>query len=110
METKSTPEVPSETKAVPGLTTPTPQAEAALSPPPPATTGLPVMPQRCASSARSVPVAAEPSKSFGICAADEAGRGEQLVATSRACAVSSHEVPAESDISDAWSPVSFRRT
>jgi hypothetical protein len=32
LETKSTPDVPSDTNAVPGFTTPTPQAEAALSP------------------------------------------------------------------------------
>ena len=39
LETKSTPDVPSETKAEPGATVPTPQADAALSPAPPATTG-----------------------------------------------------------------------
>ena len=66
-------------KPVPGATAPTPQPDAALSPPPPATTTLPVMPQRDASSALSVPVGALPSNSSGICDAVEAGEREHLV-------------------------------
>src|SRR5688572_12212963 len=46
LDTKSTPDVPSETKAEPGATVPTPQADAALSPAPPAMTGHSSMPQR----------------------------------------------------------------
>ena len=39
LDTKRTPDVPSDKKEALGRTAPMPQAEAALSPPPPATTG-----------------------------------------------------------------------
>ena len=65
-ETKSTPEVPIETKALPGRTTPTPQAAAALSPAPPATTTGPATPQRSARAGRRSPEAALPSTRRGM--------------------------------------------
>ena len=90
--------MPSETKALPGPTTPTPPADAALSPPPPATAGAPPIPHR------------------PELAAEDAGRGRALVELGICCrdspvaarssslqsrrAISSHDVPDKSDISD----------
>ena len=80
LETKSTPDVPSETKAEPGATVPTPQADAALSPAPPATTGAARhAPAASRARARSLPVGSVPSKSAGIWSRCEMRRGEELV-------------------------------
>ena len=61
LETKSTPEVPIETRAELSVTAPMPQAAAALSPPPPATTGRFGMPQALATAGVRRPVASVPS-------------------------------------------------
>ncbi len=108
-DTKSTPDVPIDTKAEPGVTTPTPQAAAALSPAPPATTAAPCTPQRRARSARNSPETALPSTSRGICARVSPVASRRSSDQSRA-ATSSHSVPAASDISDTWWPVSRNRT
>ncbi len=108
MAAKSTPEVPSETKACPSATVPMPQAEAALSPAPPATTTPGSMPHSAASGSRSVPAGSVPSTRPGICFSDRpvASRSSD---DQRRAPVSSQAVPAESDMSERYSPVSQSR-
>jgi len=100
--------VPSETKPPPGATAPMPTALAALSPPPPATTTLPWMPQRAHSSFFSSPEGWLPSTSRGMCARVRCVPASIGSDQSRR-ATSSQSVPAASDISETFSPVSRRR-
>ncbi|KGD46441.1 hypothetical protein DP43_1186 [Burkholderia pseudomallei] len=106
--TLSTPDVPSDTKPSPGWVAPMPSALVALSPPPPATTTDSARPSARATSARSVPDGALPSTILGICARVMPPAASSAPDQSRRAA-SSHSVPAASDGSDTFSPVSFRR-
>ena len=99
-ETKSTPDVPSDTKAEPGTTTPTPQAAAALSPAPPATTTGPAhAPALGERRAGGRPRAALPSTSRGMWARVSPVVSSRSSDQSR-LATSSQSVPAASDISE----------
>src|SRR3954451_15658328 len=109
LDTKMTPEVPIEMKAWPGSTTPSPQAEAALSPPPPATTGCFGIPQARATLGVSLPVASVPSKSAGIWLRDMSVATRSASDQAR-LGISIQYVPAESDMSEANSPVIRYRT
>ncbi len=85
-----------------------PQAEAALSPAPPATTTLEPNPHFSASSARRVPARSVPSTRPGICSTDRPVASSNSLDQAR-LPVSSQLVPAESDMSERYSPVSHSR-
>lgn len=100
--------VPSEMKLSPPLTAPMPTAETGLSPPPPATTTSMDKPSWSATSAGTVPVAASPSASAGICSARKP-QAASMGANQARAASSSHRVPAASDMSVSLIPVKRRR-
>ena len=74
----------------------------------PATTTLPEIPQADASSERSTPASSVPSTRDGICVSSRSVAASSSDDHLRA-PVSSQEVPAESDISEMYSPVSHSR-
>ncbi len=111
LATNTTPEVPRDTKPSPLQPTPMPMpiALAALSPAPPAIGTSTGMPQRCDHSGNNVPDRALPSTSRGMCARVRPQTANMRSDQSR-CAISSHSVPAASDISLTASPHSFKRS
>ncbi|VWB37727.1 hypothetical protein BME24068_01663 [Burkholderia metallica] len=106
--TLSTPDVPSDTKPSPAWVAPMPSALVALSPPPPATTTASDSPSWRAMSARSVPDGALPSTMRGIWSRVIPHAASSASDQSRR-ATSSHSVPAASDGSDTFAPVSRNR-
>ena len=100
--------VPSEIKLSPALTAPMPTAETGLSPPPPATTTSAGKPSWLATCASTVPVAASPSASAGICSRPRP-QAASMGANQARLASSSHRVPAASDMSVSLLPVNCRR-